>query len=104
MKRLAHIAAGTVLAAGIALGPATAAFADKVVCDSYSGKCTTVPDTVVQGEKLTKPPTQVEGNRLTLPFTGGEIVLMTAAGTATLGAGIVLVVAGRRRRTGTRSV
>ncbi len=37
-------------------------------------------------------------NRSNLPFTGGEITLLALAGTAALGGGAALVVAGRRRQ------
>jgi hypothetical protein len=36
-------------------------------------------------------------NRSDLPFTGGEIALLAAVGTAALGGGVGLLVAGRRR-------
>jgi hypothetical protein len=42
--------------------------------------------------------TAVDG-RSELPFTGGEITLLALAGTAALGGGAALVVAGRRRQT-----
>lgn len=35
----------------------------------------------------------------TLPFTGGEVVLLSAVGLGAVGAGSLLVVAGRKRRT-----
>ena len=42
--------------------------------------------------------TAVTDNRSNLPFTGGEITLLALAGTAALGGGTALVVAGRRRQ------
>ena len=79
--------AGAVVAPGLAL----AAPDD---CESYSATC---PPTEVQGVKHTKP--EVSGtNSSTLPFTGGEIALLAVTGIAAVGAGAVLVTAGRRRR------
>lgn len=94
--RMARIGAGTVLVTGLLLGPATVAHADRRVCDAYSGTCTTVPSSTVQGEQLSKPPSG--GDNLTLPFTGGEIVLMSVAGLGAVGAGGALVAGARRRR------
>jgi hypothetical protein len=94
MKRSAGIVAALALSAGAsALAPAVALAAP---CDSYSQNCPNV-----KGHHINKPPTVVEGEKQTLPFTGGEIVLMTAAGLGALGAGTAFVVAGRRRRSGT---
>lgn len=42
-------------------------------------------------------PTGTATSPSTLPFTGGELVLMTAAGLGALAGGTALVVAGRRR-------
>lgn len=86
-------AAAALVAAGIAVAPATAAFAaGTTTCDAYSHKCTTV-----EGKKITQPPA-VAPEQNQLPFTGAEILGMSAAGAAALGGGVVLVVAGRRRR------
>ena len=58
----------------------------------------------VLGEHLTRsaPDAHVLGTTATrdasLPFTGTEIGLMSAAGAATLGGGVALTLAGRRRR------
>ncbi len=41
-----------------------------------------------------------DGGGATLPFTGGEVTLIALAGTAALGGGVVLTVAGRKRVTG----
>jgi LPXTG-motif cell wall-anchored protein len=46
----------------------------------------------------TKPPVEVEGNSSTLPFTGAEIVGLSVLGLAVIGAGTVLVLAGRKRK------
>src|SRR4051812_7804441 len=91
MKPAARLFTAFVLCAGVSGLAAPAAFADP--CDSYSGTCPQV-----KGHHITKPPTVVLGEKQTLPFTGGEIVLMTAAGLGALGAGGAFVVAGRRRR------
>lgn len=40
------------------------------------------------------------GGGATLPFTGGEVTLIALAGTAALGGGVALTVAGRKRVTG----
>jgi hypothetical protein len=88
------------LAGGIAtatvLGTAGAASAKTIrVCDAYGSNCHNVQ---VKPVKIVKHPgTQVKGEKL--PFTGGEIALMSLAGVGALGAGTVLVAAGRRRRT-----
>lgn len=92
MTRL-NVIAAAVLAAGVSVAPATAAFAaGTTTCDAYSHKCTTV-----EGKKITQPPAVAPQNA-TLPFTGAEILGMSVAGAAALGGGVVLVVAGRRRR------
>jgi hypothetical protein len=53
----------------------------------------------VLGEKVTRTtPTAVLGTSETLPFTGTDAGLLAALGAATLGGGVVLTVAGRRRR------
>jgi hypothetical protein len=93
MTRL-NVVAAALLAAGIAVAPATTALAaGTTTCDAYSHKCTTV-----EGKKIAKPPTSVLPQQDQLPFTGAEILGMSAAGAAALGGGVVLVVAGRRRR------
>lgn len=85
--------AAALIAAGVAVAPATAAFAaGTTTCDAYSHKCTTV-----EGKKIVQPPA-VEPQQSVLPFTGAEILGMSAAGAAALGGGVVLVTAGRRRR------
>lgn len=84
--------AGAVAAPGIAAASAG-------TCDAYSSSC---PSTHVKGIHFTKPevaPTHTTNNS-TLPFTGGEIALLSATGIAAVGAGVVLVTAGRRRRRG----
>lgn len=93
MKRVS-VAAVVLAAGGMAVAPATAWAANGPTCDAYSRHCTTVI-----GNKIVKPPTIVEGEKTTLPFTGAEIVLMTVAGGAAIGAGTVFVVGARRRRT-----
>src|SRR4051794_19694327 len=91
MKQAARVITTLALCAGASGLAAPAAFADP--CDSYSGQCPQV-----KGHHITKPPTVVLGEKQTLPFTGGEIVLMTAAGLGALGAGTAFAAAGRRRR------
>jgi len=91
--RKVSLAAVTLAVGGTMLAPAAAMAAPTRHCDAYSRHCTNV-----QGHKITKPPTVVKGEKVTLPFTGAEIVLMTVAGGAALGAGTVLVVGARRRR------
>ena len=87
------ILAAVVLATGIAAAPASTAFAaGTTTCDAYSHQCTTV-----EGKKITQPPA-VAPQQATLPFTGAEILGMSAAGALALSGGVVLVVAGRRRR------
>ena len=87
------VVAAALLAAGVAIAPATTALAaGTTTCDAYSHQCTTV-----EGKKIVKPPA-VAPQHATLPFTGAEILGMSAAGAAALGGGMVLVVAGRRRR------
>lgn len=93
--------AGGLLALSAALSVAAAGPA-AAVCDAYSGLCpeppavlpTTVPSApAVLGR--TTPPTE---GPTTLPFTGGELVLVSAAGLAAVGGGAALVLAGRRRK------
>jgi hypothetical protein len=91
-QRPTHLAVATMLAVGVSLAPASAAFGATTTCDAYSHKCSTV-----KGVKVVKPPA-VLGDKTTLPFTGAEIVLMTTVAGGALGAGMVLVAAGRRRR------
>lgn len=71
---------------------------------------TTVQDTTAQDTTTTSsanPPavqarTTPASTPSTLPFTGGEVVLIAAAGTAAVAAGAGLVVGGRRRVGATR--
>lgn len=79
------------LTAGFVLAPAVAAVADPGDCDAYSETC-------VEPRHIVKPPTVVEGTKTTLPFTGGEILLMTAAAGGAIGVGGAMVVSARRRR------
>lgn len=57
----------------------------------YPGTGESTPPTVVKSTVTERPST--------LPFTGGEIVLISAAGAAAVAAGTALVVGGRRRST-----
>lgn len=94
-----HFATTVALTGGILAGtvaaPLVAAHAD--TCDAYSTQC---PGTDVKGVKHTRPDVSPTSNSR-LPFTGGEIALLTVTGVGALGAGAVLVTAGRRRRTAT---
>jgi hypothetical protein len=90
---LTGIVAGTL--AGTA-GVAAAAPAD--TCNAYSSTC---PSPSVSGLHFSKPPQgpQVEGtSQSQLPFTGGEIAGMAILGLGAVGAGVVFVTTGRRRR------
>jgi hypothetical protein len=80
-----------VVAGGALLLLAAPAGAADPRCDAYSGHCPHVDPFVVH-----RPPTVVQAD--TLPFTGGELVLMSAAGIAAVGVGTSVVVAARRRR------
>lgn len=80
------------LTGGMLLG--TASLASAVSCDAYSGGCPTPPPSVLPA--FDRDPT-VQDNRATLPFTGGEVALLLTVGGVAVGAGTVLVVAGRRR-------
>lgn len=97
MRRAAPLAAA-VLTAGLSLGGATAAFADT---EPYSNG-QVPPATEVLGTTLTKTtatdPVSTATSASTLPFTGAELATSAVAGAAALGAGVMLVVAGRRRR------
>jgi hypothetical protein len=76
-----------------------AAFAAPSTCDAYSTSCPTPTKTPeVLPTSATKPPVEVEGNSSTLPFTGAEIVGLSVLGLAVIGAGTVLVLAGRKRK------
>ena len=91
-----HIASAVALTGGLLAGsivtPAIAFAADN--CDAYSTNC---PGTDVKGVKHTKP--SVSGtSSSSLPFTGGEIAILAVTGVAAVGAGAVLIAAGRRRR------
>jgi len=91
-----QVAITALMTGALITGPAAAAaLAD--TCDAYSSACPS-PSTEVKPESHEKAP-QVEGNNSSLPFTGGEIVLMSIAGVAAIGAGTVLVATSRRRRT-----
>jgi ABC-type glycerol-3-phosphate transport system substrate-binding protein len=83
------------VAAVAVLGSAGAASAKTIkVCDAYGSNCHKVIVKPIRIEK--HPGVQVKGEKL--PFTGGEIALMSIAGVGALGAGTMLVAAGRRRR------
>jgi hypothetical protein len=79
--------------AGTVGAPLVAAHADD--CDAYSNSC---PGTDVKGVKHTRPDVSPTNNSR-LPFTGAEIALLSITGVGAVGAGAVLVTAGRRRRT-----
>jgi hypothetical protein len=95
MPTRALISIGAAAAAAVMAAPAVPAAASSS-CDAYSHHCTNV-----KPRKIVRPPTEVLPERSTLPFTGGEIVLMTLAGSGAIGAGTAFVVAGRRRRRAT---
>src|SRR5436305_10544504 len=95
----AGLVGGTI--AGTA-GVAAAAPADS--CNAYSSTC---PSPSVSGlhfsrhpnDGKTVPGPKVEGTSASrLPLTGGEIALLSVVGVGVIGAGTVMVVTGRRRR------
>src|SRR5690348_10221496 len=95
----AGLVGGTI--AGTA-GIAAAAPAD--TCNAYSSTC---PSPSVSGLHFVRHPgdapapngPQVEGTSASrLPLTGGEIALLSVVGVGVIGAGTVMVVTGRRRR------
>src|SRR4051794_39437617 len=97
----AGLVGGTI--AGTA-GIAAAAPADS--CNAYSSTC---PSPSVSGLHFTRNPNdgktktvpgpQVEGTSASrLPLTGGETALLSGGGVGVIGAGPVMVVPGRRRR------
>lgn len=94
MVRAASAVAASILGSAIVVASAAPALAAPA-CDVYSNNCVQVG-----GEKFVQQPPSVtvQSNADTLPFTGGEIVLMTLVGGGALGAGVVLVRVGRRRR------
>ena len=100
VRRTRSAVAVAVLGGALALAPAGVASAQSVVDPYSNGKVspnTLTPPTVV------KPASQNRTSPSTLPFTGGEIVMITAAGLGALAVGTVLVGAGRRRAAPVRS-
>src|SRR5436853_7480815 len=99
-RQLATTAIFTGIVAGSlagTVGVANAAPAD--TCNAYSSTC---PSPSVSGLHLSRNPQQgpqVEGtSQSQLPFTGGEIAGMAILGIGAVGAGVVFVTTGRRRR------
>jgi hypothetical protein len=85
---------------------APAALAQTVTCDAYSEGCETaevLPDAITRGSAGTTAGVASTGasrsgaSPSSLPFTGGETAALSLAGAGALAAGVVLVVAGRRR-------
>ncbi len=114
-RHLATLTASSVLLIGLAgVGTASAQ-----TCDAYSGGCASPAPTAPSGNgggdgtgtgtgtntgtgTSTGTGTGAVGNPgstgSSLPVTGGELVLLLTVGAAAVGAGTVLVVAGRRKR------
>jgi hypothetical protein len=92
MARTRTVAVTLAVSAGLAVVPATSAFAaGTTTCDAYSHKCTQV-----LGTKFHKP--VIGPNDGSLPFTGAEIAGMVVVGGAALVGGTGIALAGRRRR------
>jgi hypothetical protein len=90
--------AGAALAAAIVLSPlaATAASAQEVVTEDYSGGGV-LPTTEVRDTPLPSGVGSETAERSELPFTGGDVALVGIVAAGALAGGAVLVVAGRRR-------
>jgi|GraSoiStandDraft_4_1057263.scaffolds.fasta_scaffold163133_2 hypothetical protein len=103
-RHLATTAILTGILAGSLAGTAgVAAAAPADTCNAYSSTC---PSPEVSGLHLSRNPQtgpqtgpQVEGtSQSQLPFTGGEIAGMALLGVGAVGAGVIFVTSGRRRR------
>jgi hypothetical protein len=101
-RQLATTAILTGIVAGGLAGTASVAVAAPAdTCNAYSSTC---PSPSVSGLHFTRAPgvepaTEVQGTSASrLPFTGGEIALLSVVGVGVIGAGTVMVVTGRRRR------
>lgn len=102
MRRVTTLLTGAALAGGISLLGAPAALADGgVACDAYAKTCPAVPGTQVRGGATTTglpgAVTTRTSTPASLPFTGGDVVLLSLAGSAAIAGGAALVMAGRRR-------
>jgi hypothetical protein len=99
-RHLATTAVLTGIVAGSLAGTAgVAAAAPADTCNAYSSTC---PSPSVSGLHFSRAPQQgpkVEGtSQSQLPFTGGEIAGLALLGAGAVGAGVVFVTTGRRRR------
>ena len=108
MRSAATVAVTAALTAGLAVAAAPIAFAAEVGAPQVVDypETETPPGEVLpsvvpspQPTPSTTPPAQVRSVTAsrTLPFTGGELVLVVAAGAGAVGAGGALIAAGRRR-------
>jgi hypothetical protein len=93
MSRLAKATMSGAMALGLVCAPTAAFAAGTTHCDAYSHTC-------VKGVKHFRHPAPVPQQVNVLPFTGGDIAALSATSLLALGAGTVLVIAGRRRRSG----
>ncbi len=100
MIAVRRLLAVTTLAGSAGIFVAPSAFA-QAACDTYSGGCgvggviVDSSDTDVRGTEFSKVPASARPR--TLPFTGGELLLTTAAGLGAVAVGAGFVVGGRRR-------
>lgn len=95
---------GSLLAGGLLALVTAAPVAAQTACDAYSGGCVQPPAVLPETQTRVQPAVRstvstpaTPATPATLPFTGGEIVLVSAAGAAAVAGGVALLVAGRRR-------